>query len=650
MVTRRTPALDTSGKLPEKFFPDRLADASLKGAFVGQDFATLAPAKRPPAPNYTMIQTFQTGHTWAVAGSAGSTFFAADYLYGTQSMKGVTSGTGGSVNIGKTGMAPVDLTGKSIAVLLKVSDIEKVDGIYALVGSGNFASYRSVKLAIHKGTGNSAIGYSGVYAWYHAELTETNTVVGAPNMAAVTDMRVVVYDKNNGPLTINLQAFATFARQTAFPNGVITWTWDDNYLPQFELAQKQAFDPHGIGCNYFVIVPTLGTTEPGSGPRFTLAQAHELEDLHNSEIGGHAYFTASHDVGMPNLSPADLLKEASSLKGWLTNQGFKGRDFFAWPKGMTGATAAATLSRFFSILRHTGGTYSNLYPDSPLRYQAVNLTSDVPVATFKTYIDYAKAHGVHLIIMGHQVLASGAVGNTNVNVGDLKQIVDYAQSIGVPSRTFGQISDAMRVAPPAAVSTTAALSAAQTETFDMMAAKTLTSPWLLGDDFNRADNAAGLGTAPSGQAWVNAVGTLAISGRKAKPATDANATALIDVGASDYEASVDITATATGGQKAILFVRAVDGLNAIRFGSDGAGVTITRYTAGAATLLHSFAVLQAGALTTRLTARCVGDQLTFTVNGVSHTITETQGQTATKVGLNFTHTAVSADNLRVKTP
>lgn len=626
---------------------------ALKASFVAQDFSPLAPAKRPPAPIYDIVSTFQTGHGWAAGGSAGSTNYAADttdFIYGTQSLKGITSGTGGNVNIGKTGMAPMDLTKKSVAVLLKVSDIEKVDGIYALIGHGNFAHFRSVKLATFKGTGNSAIGWSGIYRWYHAELTETNTTTGTPNMAAVTDMRVTVYDKNNGAVTVNVQAFATFTKQTAFPNGVITWTWDDNYLPQFELAQRQAFDPYGIGCNYFVIQDTLGTTAPGSGPRFTLAQAHELEDLHNSEIGGHAYLEANHNLGMTTLTQPELLKEAASLKGWLTNQGFKGRDFFAWPKGMTSPVAAETLSRFFSILRHTGGTYSNIVPDSPLRYQAVNLSSAVPVATYKTYIDYAKAHGVHLIIMGHQVMASGATGDTNVNIADLKEIVAYAQSVGVPSRTFGQVADAMRVAAPAAVNTTTTLTTTQQETFDMMAAKTGTTPWVLGDDFNRADNATGLGTAPSGQVWSNVTGTLAISGKKATASANANSTGLVDVGIADYEVSVDIAATATGGQKGILFVRAIDGLNAIRFGTDGATVTVTRLTAGSSTVLHTFPSLVAEGLNVRLTAKCVGNQLTFTLNGISQTITEAQGQTATKIGLNFTNTLVSADNLRVKTP
>jgi hypothetical protein len=604
-----------------------------------------------------MVQTFQPGHAWAVAGSTGSTVFTADtadFLFGTQSLKGVTSGTGGSVNVGKTGMAPVSLVGKTLAVLLKVSDIEKVDGLYALVGHGNFAHYRSVKLAIHKGTGASAIGWSGVYRWYHAELTETNTVVGTPDMAAVTDMRIVAYDKNNGPLTLNLQAFATFAKQTAFPNGVITWTWDDNYLPQYELAQKQAFDPYGIGCNYFVIVDSLGITQPGSGPRFTLAQAHELEDLHNSEIGGHAYLSASHNTGMSSLSAAELLKDASSLKGWLTNQGFKGRDFFAWPLGQTSVAAANILSRFFSVLRHTGGTYSNVFPATPLRYEAVNLTSDVPVATYKTYIDYAKAHGVHLVIMGHQVLASGAAGNTNVNIADLKAIVDYAQSIGVPSRTFGQVADAMRVAAPAPAATgtaTAGLTAAQQETFDMMAAKSATSPWLLGDDFNRADNAAGLGTAPSGQAWVNSVGTIAVSGRKAKLAADGNAISLANVGAADHEITVECNAVAVGGHKILAYARAVDAANAIRFGWDGGSVYAQRITANAATTIANFGAQQAGdLLNSKITIKAVGDQITFTFKNASQTVTEAQGLTATNVGINMTHMDTSIETVKVKTP
>ena len=74
-----------------------------------------------------------------------------------------------------------------------------------------------------------------------------------------------------------------------------------------------------------------------------------------------------------------------------------------------------------------------------MRHQAVTVTSDTPLATFQSYIDYAKAHGRHLTLMVHQILASGASGPTNVNVADFQAIIDYAVSVGMPIRTIGQV-------------------------------------------------------------------------------------------------------------------------------------------------------------------------------------------------------------------
>lgn len=332
----------------------------------------------------------------------------------------------------------MDFTGKSVAVLLKVNDIEKLDGAYLLMGTGNFAAFRSVKLANFKGTGASAIGWSGVYQWYHAEWTDTNSVTGTPNMATITDLRLQVYDRNTGPLTVNLQAIAIYDKQTAFPNGVASFTWDDNYLPQFELAQKRVFDKWGDGCTYYIIWDTLGITQEGSGPRFTLAQAHELEALHNSEISAHAYTAAQH-----NTSGATTLEELEAalkdLKKVLRKEGFRGADGYCWPQGNNTAEKAKIVAKYFSHARHTGGDYAPLVPNMPYRYQAITLSSDTTLAQYQAKIDFAKLHGLHIVFMGHQVKESGASGSTNINIADLDAIVSYVHQVGMPVRTMGDV-------------------------------------------------------------------------------------------------------------------------------------------------------------------------------------------------------------------
>ena len=422
-------------------FAPRAEDALVSGFPLG-------PTSFLKRAQYQPLSTFQVGHGWTA--TSGATPFAedtVDYIFGSQSLKGVTAGTGTAVIMSSVGRPAADFTNKTIAVLLKVSDIEKFDGAYLLMGTGNFAAFRSVQLAKYKGTGASALAWSNEYQWYHAEISETNGITGTPNMAAITDLRLQVYDRNTGALTVNLQAIATYERQTTYPNGVASFTWDDNYLPQFELAQKRVFDKWGDGCTYYIIWDTLGITQPGSGPRFTLAQAHELETMHNSEISAHAYTGDQHNDSI-NTTPAELDKALAKLKRALRKEGFRGADGYCWPQGNNTPEKAKIVAKYFSHARHTGGDNAPLVPNMPYRYQAITLSSDTTLAQYKTKIDFAKLHGLHIVFMGHQVKDSGATGSTNINLTDLDAVVSYVHEVGMPVRTMGEVFRTMN--PPTA--------------------------------------------------------------------------------------------------------------------------------------------------------------------------------------------------------
>ena len=94
---------------------------------------------------------------------------------------------------------------------------------------------------------------------------------------------------------------------------------------------------------------------------------------------------------------------------------------------------------------------------------------------------------------------------------------------------------------------------------------------LVSDDFNRADSSTGLGTATTGQLWVNSSGIIGIVSNEAKKISGTGLVSLIEVGQRDMYVSVLTVGDTNGGHG--LYARYTDADNyyAIDTGSDGLG-------------------------------------------------------------------------------
>ncbi|UTT68791.1 polysaccharide deacetylase family protein [Arthrobacter sp. DNA4] len=413
-----------------------------------QSLAGVGPTTFPPQPVVTPLTTFQNGNGWGVASTAGGTNFAADtadFLIGTQSVRAVTSGSGGTVEVISPTLPQLNLTGKGLAFQLKVDNPDRLANIILYWGQNNYASFNTSIQAQSQGDGVSAVLLPNDWTWFYVPSNDISNATGTVNLSAITNVKIRVTDKNSGPLTVNVQQIGTYTPKNAYPSGVISVTCDDSLLSQYTYL-PQILGKYGAAATMLLITDQMpGSPVFGSNPAtyvqgFSVDQAHELEDKQGYEMGGHAYLTANHNRGMANLTAQELADELGGLKSWLRTEGFKGADYFAWPIGSNNVAATKICRKFFSWARHTGGFYAPAqFPTQPMRHQAVTVTSDIPVATFQGYIDFAKAHGRHLTLMVHQIVVSGASGPTNVNKADLAAILDYANSVGMPIRTIGQV-------------------------------------------------------------------------------------------------------------------------------------------------------------------------------------------------------------------
>jgi len=169
------------------------------------------------------------------------------------------------------------------------------------------------------------------------------------------------------------------------------------------------------------------------------------------------------------------------------------------------------------------------------------------------------------------------------------------------------------------------------------------NPYEIGDTFDRAD-AAGLGTATTGQAWAASAGVFNLAAGYAVPSTNANTRSVTESSSPNCAVSSDVYFNA--GDQAWLVGRFVDGNNYIRAGVANTGnVTIQRIQAGAATGLVTGNKAKSG---DRIELVMVGDKLSLYVNEYLYCyINDSFNQSATQVGIQAATTTTKFNNFAV---
>lgn len=162
---------------------------------------------------------------------------------------------------------------------------------------------------------------------------------------------------------------------------------------------------------------------------------------------------------------------------------------------------------------------------------------------------------------------------------------------------------------------------------------------VVADTFTRADDATTLGTATSGAAYTAISGptnVLGIIGNKCYNVTTSNCRSTIDAGTPDHISSIRID---TKSAEMYMMVRYVDSSNFIRVGvSSSAGqLKFNRVTGGTLAVDTALGVTPVNG--DDVTVRCVGGQISVFLNDVLiSTVTDTQGLTATLVGIQMAGT------------
>jgi hypothetical protein len=168
------------------------------------------------------------------------------------------------------------------------------------------------------------------------------------------------------------------------------------------------------------------------------------------------------------------------------------------------------------------------------------------------------------------------------------------------------------------------------------------APFLVGDTFNRSDNAISIGTPDQGPAWVSLSGTIGILSKRLYIPTATNCKSYLETGTANGRCGMQVTTQPTN--SAWLMFRISDTNNYFRFGTSGAYFIFQSVISGATADLGP--VGGAPKAGDWMEVRYVGNVIKLYVNGVLRaTVTNAFNNTATKIGIQMVDTDARIDNV-----
>ena len=427
----------------------------------------IAPRSVPAWAPASWTENFQQGHGWnTTGGNVGSANLndTTDFVRGTQSATITTAGHATAntafvdqANVQRLGASPLDLTGKAIRLLFKVSDITQLRWISFFVGTSGLAN--NYRWRVNTRTTPQNWVQSGEWVLATLQWGDVQAANGAfalspagvpTTKSGFTDLRFQVIDAGTGPVTVRLQSVELIGDTTVtYPDGLVSITFDDSWANVFDNA-RPAMDAYGFRGTTYTIADQIGTPA-----KYTVAQLRAAQNLSGWEVAGHAYQDAVHAARYDGVTAAEVDADAGSLRAWLVDNGFYG-DSFAYPGGRFGWTTdgisiETIVSRYFATGRSiiSADNREATPPSMPHRLRSLTGISSVfsgaaNPATLTGpggFLDRAQLSGGWLILCFHRVVTTSPTGDTECHRDDFAAIM---QAIAVRGMTVLPVGEVVR--------------------------------------------------------------------------------------------------------------------------------------------------------------------------------------------------------------
>ncbi len=219
----------------------------------------------------------------------------------------------------------------------------------------------------------------------------------------------------------------------------VSFTFDDGFRSAYTVAAPTLAKYGLVGTSYPITscvgTPTKQCPVDKSFGFMTWAQIQALQNQYGWEVGSH---TVTHKA-MTTLTAAKVSQELINSKNALTSRGITA-DAYCSPYGDYNNSVVAAVARSYTSHRGFADTGYNSFPynDYLLRVQPVQVR--VSVDQVKSYIDYAKANNLWLILAFHDISPTPSADpeDFQYSSADLDAIASYTAALGLTSTTISR--------------------------------------------------------------------------------------------------------------------------------------------------------------------------------------------------------------------
>lgn len=386
--------------------------------FEGVDVSAFAPLPRIIEKR---ISDFSAGHPFTKQSAAGTVINdTATHINGTQSFKITTDGDNVAVTARSGLLSPVlDFTDQELVLQINTDAIEVMNEITVYLTSDNFASAFYIFPFDDPSTNFIKNG-----DWVTLTMNFSDaSVTGSPNRAAINNIQLRIRDNASQVANVN---FASIGMTPEPHAGMLTFAFDDGWVSQFGEAKKKMSE-YGFPATAYAIKANAGLAG-----FMTLAQMHELENLHGWEMATH------HGTDLTTVTLAQAEAAIKAEKEWLMDNGFtRGVDHFAIPNGAFNQNLLDLFQRHFRTARSIAGTAETFPPADWHRLRIFNVLNTTTTSAIANAVDDARTNNTWLILVFHRIVASPTV-STEYSITNFGTVVDDIATDGIAVKTISQ--------------------------------------------------------------------------------------------------------------------------------------------------------------------------------------------------------------------
>lgn len=394
----------------------------------------------PPSPTENvdpyprLVANTEPGHGFYKASTAG-TFDADDTTtkpVGTQSIRVSTGGDGTNVEVQSDEIGPINILHTNPKLWLRAENWANAATLYVYLGTDGMTDHYRWILSQ---PANRAFLEEGLWRQQTlSEISAANTA-GNPDPTRLTHLRIISSDDAAGSFTYNMGPIYATPKSKAFPNGVVSMSFDDGRLNNYEVA-RPIMDRYGFPGTAYVVAYTIGNS--GS---MTVEQLREMQEFSGWEIGSHTYAPGFHAERLTAFTEEELETDMANFRQWQKDNHLQG-DTYAYPGGTYNDLVKRVTLRYFKAGRGIARLWETLPP------------GDLGVLNTPEYVSYprttpadiqekvlqAQEHGAWLHICFHGVQAE-STSSLEYPAHLFEEICQILYDSGIPVRTVQDVID-----------------------------------------------------------------------------------------------------------------------------------------------------------------------------------------------------------------